>query len=145
MPVCTLTLSSQRLPTSGVRNELKNASDFAFALRRRVGDVAAADRDRAALVAGRVRHRRELHDAEREVGRLAALVDGIECTRRVPAAVEERERARIGVEIDVRLGELQRREALPAAGRHPSGVLIHCSVSVTRGSVHGSLPASSLA
>ena len=55
-------------------------------------------------------HRRELHDAEREVLRLAALVGRIEGARGVPAAVQERQRAGIGVEVDVRLGELQRGE-----------------------------------
>src|SRR5690606_18775731 len=53
---------------------------------------------------------RELHDAELEILRLAALVDGIERTRGVPASVQKSERARVRMEIDMRLGELHRRE-----------------------------------
>src|SRR6185295_17273586 len=65
---------------------------------------AAAFRTRGA------RHGREFHDPEREADRLAALVRRIEGAAGVPAAIEEGERARLGVEIDVRLAELERGE-----------------------------------
>ena len=66
--------------------------------------------ERLALVAGAVLHRRELHDAEREVGRLTALLDRHEGAPGVPAAHRQHQRPGLLVEVVVRLAELQRHE-----------------------------------
>ena len=91
MPVCTCTLSSQRLPISnGCKNEFKKASHLLGMLGRGIADVAAADGDRTGTrcrpppgTAGNF-----MMPSGKSVG-LAALVRRIEGARGVPAAVEE--------------------------------------------------------
>ena len=109
IPVWTRTLSSQRLPVSWFAIELKKAIT-SFLCFIGVGDVGSLNPQRPALVACRAGHRREPHDAEREVLRLAALVGRLKA-RGVPAAVQEHDGAGIGVEVGVRLAELEAREA----------------------------------